>query len=59
LILSHWRAGDAHTFDWANVPHATANASRSPRPTLIMTGTKTDRTHEVLSQSNADRVHLA
>lgn len=59
FTYSHWRAGDAHTFDWANVPHATANASRSARPTLIMTGTKTDRTREILAMSNASTVHLA
>lgn len=47
--LSHWRAGDIHTFDWPNVPHATANASRSIRPTLMMTGTKTARTREILA----------
>lgn len=57
--VSHWRAGDVHTFDWSNVPHATANASRSMRPTLIMTGTKSDRTREILSRSNKDTVHLA
>lgn len=55
--LSHWQAGDVHTFDWANVPHATANAGRSARPTLIMTGTKTDRTREILSAARADSVY--
>lgn len=52
--MSHWRAGDIHTFDWPNVPHATANASRNTRPTLIMTGLKTDRTREFLAKANAD-----
>jgi hypothetical protein len=45
---SHWRAGDVHIFDWANVPHATANASRSMRPVLQVTGLKTDRTRALL-----------
>jgi len=48
-MYSHWRAGDAHVFDWANVPHATANASRSMRPVLQVTGLKTDRTRELLA----------
>ena len=48
---SHWRAGDAHVFDWANVPHATANASRSMRPTLQVTGLKTTRTRELLADA--------
>jgi hypothetical protein len=45
---SRWRAGDVHIFDWANVPHATANASRSMRPTLQITGLKTDKTRQLL-----------
>jgi hypothetical protein len=48
---SHWRAGDVHIFDWANVPHATANASRSMRPVLQVTGLKTDRTRQLLEQA--------
>ena len=48
-MYSHWRAGDVHMFDWANVPHATANASRSMRPVLQVTGLKTDRTRELLA----------
>lgn len=34
----HWRAGDAVTFDWLNVPHSTANAGLTPRVTLQVTG---------------------
>lgn len=56
--LTHWRAGDVHTFDWPNVPHATANASRNSRPTMIMTGLKTARTQEILSAARADSVYL-
>ena len=51
---SHWRAGDVHIFDWANVPHATANASRYMRPVLQITGLKTDRTRELLSVAGPD-----
>ncbi len=36
----HWRAGDAVTFDWQNVPHSTANAGHTPRVTLQVTGVK-------------------
>lgn len=45
---SGWRAGEVHIFDWANVPHATANASRSMRPVLQITGLKTDKTRQML-----------
>lgn len=45
---SHWQAGDVHVFDWANVPHATANASRYMRPTLQVTGLKTAKTQQML-----------
>lgn len=55
--VSHWRAGDVHTFDWPNVPHATANASRSVRPSMIMTGTKTARTREILAAANANSIY--
>lgn len=43
-----WRAGDITTFDWINVPHATANAGHTPRVTLQVTGIYTDKTHEFL-----------
>jgi hypothetical protein len=55
--MSHWRAGDVFTFDWPNVPHASANASRELRPTLMMTGLKTARTRELLARSTAETVH--
>ena len=55
-IYSHWRAGEAHIFDWPNVPHATANASNTPRATLQVTGLKTDRTREILKNASKDRV---
>jgi len=50
---SHWRAGDVHIFDWANVPHATANASRSMRPVLQVTGLKTEKTRNMLAAAGA------
>jgi len=37
-VWQNWRAGDVVTFDWLNVPHATANAGLSPRVTLQVTG---------------------
>jgi len=38
------------------VPHATANASNTPRATLQVTGLKTDRTREILKNASKDRV---
>lgn len=55
--MTHWRAGDVHTFDWPNVPHATANASRNSRPTLIMTGLKTNVTHEFLNNAKSTSLY--
>ena len=37
-VWQNWRAGDCVTFDWQNVPHATANAGHTPRVTLQVTG---------------------
>jgi hypothetical protein len=44
-----WRAGDVGTFDWINVPHATANAGHVARATLQITGIKTSATAEFLN----------
>jgi hypothetical protein len=43
-----WRAGEVTTFDWANVPHSTANAGHHPRVTFQLTGVKTAKTIEFL-----------
>jgi hypothetical protein len=47
---NQWRAGDVTTFDWANVPHATANAGFNPRVTLQLTGIRTAATMDYLAQ---------
>lgn len=46
--FSGWQAGDVTTFDWINVPHATANAGLVPRVTLQVTGIKTKKTEKYL-----------
>lgn len=43
-----WKAGDIITFDWQNIPHATANASFYNRPLLQVTGTMTEKTRDIL-----------
>ena len=43
------RAEDVSTFDWANIPHATANAGHHPRVTFQLTGVITEQTQEFLS----------
>jgi hypothetical protein len=47
---NQWRAGDVTTFDWANIPHATANAGFRPRVTLQLTGIRTAATMDYLAQ---------
>jgi hypothetical protein len=54
---SHWRAGEIHIFDWANVPHATANASRFPRPTIQVTGLKSQKTEDLLFKATAQTIY--
>jgi hypothetical protein len=44
FIYQGWKAGDVTTFDWYNVPHATANAGHAPRVTLQITGIYTEHT---------------
>lgn len=46
---SQWSAGDITTFDWANMPHSTANAGFHPRVTLQLTGIKTAKTYDLLA----------
>ena len=46
---NQWRAGDVTTFDWANIPHATANAGFDPRVTLQLTGIRTAATLDYLA----------
>jgi hypothetical protein len=55
-VYSNWRAGEAHIFDWANVPHATANASNYPRATIQITGLKTDKTRDIINNASKDRI---
>jgi hypothetical protein len=57
LVYDRWRAGDAHVFDWPNVPHATANASRKIRPTLQVTGRKTAKTRELLAAATYGTIY--
>ena len=45
---NQWRAGDVTTFDWANIPHSTANAGYHARVTLQLTGVKTKQTEDFL-----------
>jgi hypothetical protein len=47
---SGWRAGDVTTFDWANVPHSTANAGHRPRTTFQLTGVITPDTTKFLTR---------
>ena len=47
---NQWSAGDVVTFDWANMPHSTANAGHNPRVTLQLTGIITDKTQLYLSK---------
>lgn len=55
-LYKNWKAGEAHIFDWANVPHCTANASNVPRASLLITGVMTDKTREILANASRDRI---
>lgn len=46
---NQWNAGDVTTFDWANIPHATANAGFIPRATFQLTGIRTAATLDYLA----------
>ena len=55
-IYQNWKAGEAHIFDWPNVPHATANASNFARPSIQITGLKSDKTREIIANGSRDTV---
>jgi hypothetical protein len=46
---NQWSAGDVTCFDWANMPHSTANAGHNPRVTLQITGVITSQTEQYLA----------
>lgn len=48
-VAMQWKAGDIITFDWENIPHATANASFHKRPFLQAVGTMTDKTRSLIN----------
>lgn len=47
-----WRKGDIHTFDHMNLPHATTNLSRVPRPMLSIVGCRTAGTDAILAAAS-------
>lgn len=56
-VYTRWRAGEVTTFDTLNVPHASVNLSKQPRPFLIITGIRTPETDEILLKSNKETIH--
>lgn len=56
-VLTQWKAGDIHCFDTNNIPHATANMSRTPRSIFVITGVRTAETDAILSTSDANTIH--
>jgi len=50
--LTGYKAGEIYKFNWPGVPHCTANASKTPRVNLLITGIATDSTYELLGQQN-------
>lgn len=54
---NQWRAGDVSTFDWANMPHSTANAGHHPRVTLQLTGIRTKKTESFLKEISCLNVY--
>jgi hypothetical protein len=49
-VHTQWKAGDITTFDWQNLPHATANAGHNPRVTFQLTGVITEKTLDFINR---------
>jgi len=54
--FTQWRAGDCITWEWQDMPHATANMGWWDRPMLQITGYVTDRTREVLGGASKNLI---
>lgn len=54
--FTQWHCGDCITWEWQDLPHATANMGWEDRPVLQLTGYQTERTAEVLAGANPDRL---
>ena len=54
-VYDRWCAGEAHIFDWPNVPHATANASNYVRTAIQITGLKSEKTEDVIKNGRRDQ----
>lgn len=54
--FTHWKAGDCITWEWQDIPHATANMGWADRPMLQVTGRVTQRTRDVLANASRDRI---
>lgn len=46
---NQWKTGDVTSFDWANIPHCTANAGHHPRVTFQITGIRTKKTDDFIN----------
>ena len=47
-LCERWTAGDIITWEWRDIPHATANASLHKRPMLAVTGVVTEKTQDLI-----------
>ncbi len=56
FTYDRWKAGEAHIFDWPNVPHATANTSSYPRPAIQITGLKSDHTRKIIANASPNNL---
>ena len=54
--FTQWRAGDCITWEWQDMPHATANMGWWDRPMLQITGYVTDRTRDVLGGASKNLI---
>ena len=56
-LIVEWNKGDVLWFDWYNVPHGTANFSRSDRMLLQVTGETTPEFENLIKEeSNAENI---
>lgn len=54
---NQWQAGECVTWDWRDIPHATANCGWEPRYMLQITGWVSDKTEALLSTATKDTVY--
>jgi hypothetical protein len=55
-MYTGYKAGEAVTYDWCNMPHGTANCGYTPRVTFQLTGFISEKTQWLIDNPDSERI---